>query len=355
MTARGLRILCYHGMSLLDEHEFHGQLFMRPELFRKRMTLLAARGFRVMALATATEALQRGTLPDRSVVLTFDDGWYGTFRHALPILLELGMPATIYVTTYHAARRTPVFEVAISYLLWRTKRAHIDLSTLRGGLTGRYDLRNPSHRTGVAHVISAHGDAHLSAQERQDLLRELAVLLQFDPDLFDSKRLCGLMTMEEIALAASSGFDIQLHTHRHLLSTDDRAGVRREITDNRTALGGLGPRPLTHLAYPGGVWHPRMLPWLTELGVETATTTEPGLNYPHTGRLALGRFLDGENIAPIEFEAELDGGLEILRRLRADWRGRFGLKPARGIPEDSQSRRPGTSTVVASGEPGDDS
>ncbi len=320
MTARGLRILCYHGISLLDEHEFRGQLFMRPELFRRRMTLLAARGFRVISLAAAAEALQQGTLPDRSVVLTFDDGWYGTYRHALPVLRELGMPATIYVTTYYAARGTAVFEVAVSYLLWRTRLAQIDLSTLGGALTGRYDLRNQSDRNRVAHAISTHGDANLSAKERQDLLRHLAVLLHIDPDLLESGRLCRLMTREELADAASAGFDIQLHTHRHLLSTDDRAGVIREITDNRIALDGIGRRPLTHLAYPGGVWHPRILPWLGELGVETATTTEPGLNYPHTGRLNLGRFLDGENIAPIEFEAELDGALDILRRLRSGWR-----------------------------------
>lgn len=316
MTAHGLRILCYHGVSLLDEHEFQGKLFMRPELFRRRMEWLVARGFRVLPLAEAVEGLYSGTLPDRAVVLTFDDGWYGTYRHALPVLSELGIPATIYVTTYYVERKSAVFDVALGYLLWRGRRSHINLSALGRSLEGQYLLSDPLQRRAATDAISTQADARLSAEERKALLCDLAVSLGVDPELVGTQRVCGLMTADEIGLAASAGFDIQLHTHRHALSTEDRASVVREITDNLAVLAPVVRRPLTHLAYPDGVWHPQILPWLEELGIETATTTRPGLNYLHSNRLALGRFLDGENIAPIEFEAELEGGLEALRRLR---------------------------------------
>ncbi len=316
MTARGLRILCYHGVSLLDEHEFQGKLFMRPELFRRRMEWLIARGFQILPLAKAVEDLYRGTLPDRAVVLTFDDGWYGTYRHALPVLSELGIPATIYVTTYYVERRSAVFDVAVGYLLWRGRRTHINLSAFGRRLEGQYQLREPFERRAATDAISTQANAKLSGEERNAFLYDLAIWLGIDPDHVGARRLCGLMTTEEIALAAAAGFDIQLHTHRHTLSTDDHASVVREITDNLAVLAPLVRRPLTHLAYPDGVWHPQILPWLKELGIETATTTRRGLNYLHCNRLALCRFLDGENIAPIEFEAELEGGLEALRRLR---------------------------------------
>ena len=85
----GLRILCYHGISLLlDEHRFRGKLFMRPELFRARMSWLAEHGYRVLGLDEAVDGLKGGRLPERAVVITFDDGWYGCYVHAFPILDE---------------------------------------------------------------------------------------------------------------------------------------------------------------------------------------------------------------------------------------------------------------------------
>jgi hypothetical protein len=56
---------------------------------------------------------------------------------------------------------------------------------------------------------------------------------------------------------------------------------------------------------------------LTNLYIVSATTCEPGLNFRHTPRLALHRFLDGEDIDQIQFEAEMSGLNELLRRARA--------------------------------------
>ena len=54
--------------------------------------------------------------------------------------------------------------------------------------------------------------------------------------------------------------------------------------------------------------------------METATTCEPGLNSPSTPRLSLHRFLDGEDITQIEFEAEVSGFTELLRSVRNGFR-----------------------------------
>jgi hypothetical protein len=97
---------------------------------------------------------------------------------------------------------------------------------------------------------------------------------------------------------------------------EDQALVEREILQNRAFLEPLGTTDLKHFCYPSGIWSERHWPSLAALGVATATTCDPGLNYPSTPRLSLRRFLDGENIAQIEFEAELSGFCELLRRAR---------------------------------------
>ena len=55
---------------------------------------------------------------------------------------------------------------------------------------------------------------------------------------------------------------------------------------------------------------------MAALGVKSATTIEPGLNYPDTPRFALRRLVDGHPVSDIEFEAEMTGFMEIVRALR---------------------------------------
>ena len=45
---RRLLILCYHGLALKDEHEWRPLLFITPDLFRRRMQLLARGGYRIL-------------------------------------------------------------------------------------------------------------------------------------------------------------------------------------------------------------------------------------------------------------------------------------------------------------------
>jgi hypothetical protein len=93
--------------------------------------------------------------------------------------------------------------------------------------------------------------------------------------------------------------------------------ARREILDNRAFLSGLVERPLEHFCYPSGVWSKEQWPWLSALGVTNATTCDLGLNYPDTPCYALKRFLDFDDLRPIEFAAELSGFSECARRLRS--------------------------------------
>ncbi|MEX2208223.1 MAG: polysaccharide deacetylase family protein [Myxococcota bacterium] len=70
-------------------------------VFREQLAWLARRGYRALTLDEAATALQgEGAAPrGRSVVITFDDGYRCVVEHALPVLLEFGMTATMFVVT----------------------------------------------------------------------------------------------------------------------------------------------------------------------------------------------------------------------------------------------------------------
>jgi len=309
----GLCILCYHGFSFDDEHSFRPKLFLTPELFRQRMKYLKGAGYSVLPLDEAIGRLRRGKLGEKELVITIDDGFHSVAALAAPILAEVGFTATIYVTTYYVQRNNPIFRLAMQYIFWKTPLAAIDCTDFPIDLIGPQPTKAAPGETTLWQLIDL-GEKRLDEDGRMALAREVSRKLGVDFEELASSRRLSLMSEAEVADLADRGFDIQLHTHRHRLPPDS-AEARREVQDNRAALARLSGRPLNHLCYPSGEWSPDLWPVLAAEGVATATTCDPGRNYPSTPLLGLKRFLDFQNIPPIVFEAEVSGFSELVRRL----------------------------------------
>jgi peptidoglycan/xylan/chitin deacetylase (PgdA/CDA1 family) len=89
-------ILTYHNLA----EQAKGRLVLAAATFREQMRYLKANGYRVVSLAEFVEftGLNR-QLPQRAVVLTFDDGYRAFKDHAYPVLKELGFTATLFIYT----------------------------------------------------------------------------------------------------------------------------------------------------------------------------------------------------------------------------------------------------------------
>jgi peptidoglycan/xylan/chitin deacetylase (PgdA/CDA1 family) len=315
--AHRLHILCYHGFQLRDECQFRPQLFISPGTFETRLRYIAEQGFVVLHLGEALERLSGGTLPPRALAITIDDGFKSTLSIASPLLRRYNSPATVYVTTYYVDKNAPVFRLAVQYMFWRAAPRTLDSAQLNE-LTG--DTLRPAANDSAHQAmwgLIRHGEALGSEQERQGLLGRLGQLLTLDFDAIRASGVLSLLSPDEVRALAQEGVDIQLHTHRHRFPVDDRASASLEITENQTRLEALAGRPARHFCYPSGVFAPSQWPWLRALGIESATTCIPGLNLPSTPRFGLRRFLDSEDIRPIEFRAELAGFNELARNIRA--------------------------------------
>lgn len=315
-TRKRLRILCYHGFALDDEASFRSRLFIRPETFQHRMQWLAEKRFPVVSLAGALKCLNERNLKPGSIVLTIDDGWAGVFDRALPVLRKYDFPVTVYVASYYALKETPVFRLVLQYLFWKTKELQLSTAGLGVPLDAVVRLASEKEREGTISTLMEYGETQLDEDRRCELNRGLAERLGIDYEHIVRSRILSLMNETEIREASKGGVDIQLHTHRHRLPMDHGL-VKQEIVDNRNYLEPLVGKELRHLCYPSGIWSKEQWPWLYELGIESATTCLSGLNDGGTARLGLKRFLDGENVSAIEFEAEIYGLSELLRGCRA--------------------------------------
>lgn len=311
-----LLILCYHGISLDDEHEWNGSLYLAPERLRERFELLRQGGYSVLSLEDGLHGLRHGTLPRRAVVLTFDDGTHDFFARAVPLLRDFGYPATVYVPTYYTRFQRPVFDPMVSYLGWkgRATRQCASAGLTTGG--GPLAVGTPAERAAtVARLHATALEQRLDAVAKDDLARRFAERLGVDYDALLARRILHLMTPDELGALPRDLVDVQLHTHRHRAPLDETLFVR-EIVDNRRELTDIlgSPGSLSHFCYPSGEYEPEFLSWLRTTGVTSATTCDPGLAHRVHDPLLLPRFIDTMGQSPLSFEAWASGFAELLPR-----------------------------------------
>ena len=292
-TGSQLRILSYHGLWVTPGYQFGNCTFISPEQFEARMTRLKRSGLPVLPLAEAVDGLARGDLPEAAVVITIDDGWVSTYTHMLPVLESLGLPATLYATTWYAGRALPVINQAVPYLRAAANRPDIRCSAK------------------VAEIEA------LPVEQRLDALRRFGAELGVD-EAWLHLRQFNIMSAEELAEARRRGLDVQLHTHRHIEVERHVDSLPRELAENREFLrSAIGDCDFSHFCYPSGSTHPRASELLAANGVRSATLDVAGLNAPGADPYALRRLLDGRNVSDAEFDAYLSGLLHYVEPLRA--------------------------------------
>lgn len=93
--ADGLRILMYHAIGTSALGDTLGLFSLSPERFRQHMALLAA--CKQVRVVEFDAAALNGT--GCRLAITFDDGYLDNLMAAAPILCELGLPFTVFVTS----------------------------------------------------------------------------------------------------------------------------------------------------------------------------------------------------------------------------------------------------------------
>ena len=312
---RRLLILCYHGIASRDEHEWKPALYFELGAFRRRMELLCAEGANVLPLGEALDRLHGGTLPPRSVAITFDDGMVDFHRLALPVLQALGLRTTLYLTTYYMQRQWPVFDLAASYFLWLRREASLDAWPTIAS-TSSLPLATSSQRQVVMDRLRHHATAAgMGGRQKCDLLQELAEHLEIDYAAFARSRHLCIMNEAEVREVAAAGVEVELHTHRHR-SPACREQFLDELAKNGAIIRDVTGRKPEHFCFPSGVYLRTQLPWLREAGIRSATTCEPALATTASDPLLLPRFVDTQAQPEPTYQSWLAGTASLIRARR---------------------------------------
>jgi peptidoglycan/xylan/chitin deacetylase (PgdA/CDA1 family) len=112
-------ILMYHYISTPppDADAYRIDLSTPPALFAAQLDRLQAEGYTTISLYQLLAHLTQGApLPEKPVVITFDDGYRDNYESAFPLLRERGMTATFFVVTDFIDEQRPL------YLSWDMAR-----------------------------------------------------------------------------------------------------------------------------------------------------------------------------------------------------------------------------------------
>jgi peptidoglycan/xylan/chitin deacetylase (PgdA/CDA1 family) len=258
-----------------------GDPVLDTEQFEQHVAFLA-REYHPIRLRELVAGLQGSApLPDRAVVLTFDDGYRNNLALAAPILRHHGVPATFFVTTGLIGTNRWMWAYELEHMFHRYPLKHLRKSVRHPTIAYLCSQGLPSRVAMVACVEYLKSVPHAELLEVMGQLRE-RLPVELDPEN-------RFLSWDEVRRLRDDGFEIGAHTETHpILPRLPLEEVERELAACRDTLEReLGARsPL--FAYPNGSTS-RAVTERVGRFFEAAVTTRPGVCSPSTPLLALPR------------------------------------------------------------------
>jgi Polysaccharide deacetylase len=333
ITKDRLRILCYHGGQIGDEGRYNPLLFGSAKLVDQRLRWLRDRGFAPVAIDVLDHSVEELRVRRKSfnlpVLVTLDDGWFSSVESIVDVCHRHGFPVCMYLATKPVGNGLPIVPVVVGYLLWCRRKSQLLLDpegVSESGPRGRYDLDEIGDRTrflrqAIEWIESLPEDraAVVGAMELcASWLGISSAELNLESRRFD------YLTPQEIRALASPRFSFEIHGHVHHYPLGQADSLFADIEACKQSLREFGIGNARHYCYPSGAFDDHARSVLSKAEVRSGTTCFPGLvDFRRIGSLIyLPRFLDGENVFQIEFEAEMSGVMDIIR----DMASGLGLK-----------------------------
>jgi peptidoglycan/xylan/chitin deacetylase (PgdA/CDA1 family) len=247
-----LLILAYHRvMPDVDESRWPFDIELisaSPEQFEWQMRFVA-RHMRPISLGELVASVSGGApLPERSVLVTFDDGFFDNFKYAFPLLRDSGVPGTFFISTDL---------IGTNIMFWFERVAHLILMVPDGEVievvpgrpvvvAGPFRIRRAAIKT----VLSALKE--LREQERRAWIERLEAKYGVYADA-SSAHLTRPMTWDEVRAMRAGGMEFGSHGATHaVLSQLPPEALVEELERSRRALRDYANSDGRVVSYPVG-------------------------------------------------------------------------------------------------------
>jgi peptidoglycan/xylan/chitin deacetylase (PgdA/CDA1 family) len=286
-------ILTYHGFTDRELHEgienYQGKhLFI--ERFRSQLEYLI-KYHQVISLNELVDAYAHGRpLPERSVVITLDDGYRSNYTLAFPLLKQFKIPAAIFLTTRFVDKEEWFWTDRIEYALNKARPTRFELRIdpdANGGTALPIECRDRESRISSEKQVRMKLKT-IPQESRSKVIEALeerlgTKLSQEDrpPEIYRPLEWAEIMEMTQTGLVLLGSHS---HTHKILtkcqpLTLERELSLSREMIERRAGL------PCRFFCYPNGNvgdFNEETKRGLKKAGYRSGLTSVPGVNDKHS-------------------------------------------------------------------------
>jgi peptidoglycan/xylan/chitin deacetylase (PgdA/CDA1 family) len=265
----GALILMYHRIAEAPTDPY--LLSVSPRHFAEQFEILGS-GVNPMRLAELVRAVTRGEVPERAVVVSFDDGYADNLLNAKPLLERYGIPATVFVISGYVGSQGEFWWDELDRLVLQPGRLPETLQICVNGRQYEWWLEaggwyaedtflchrgwavehadDPTARQRLYRALHALLKP-LGEADRQRTLDELRAWAGGSTRARASHRI--LTSEEVIGLAQGGLIEVGAHSVSHpLLPTLTADEQRDEIVRSKVGLEEVLGQPVRHFSYPFG-------------------------------------------------------------------------------------------------------
>ncbi|WP_376691959.1 polysaccharide deacetylase family protein [Wenzhouxiangella sp. EGI_FJ10409] len=300
----GAVILYGHRVSDDDEGYMQG---LPPHCLDEQLAYLC-RHYEIISLDTLVSCLESGQrVPEKSIVLTFDDGFRDNYENAFPRLQKHRAPATIFLVTGSIDTGQLPWSQRLGFLFQHTQARWFRHELLSEELP----LSSICERRQAYMAIKAHV-RHMGQTQRERVLARVSKDLAVDPPMDR------MMTWEHAREMQAAGIEMGAHTVSHsLLANIDPDDARREMAQSRDAITEKLDVKHPKFCFPAGSWNHSLVETARQLGMRSLFIPARSRVINQIGAVdpfSMGR-MGIPNAPAYILEAELDGPLHKIRRL----------------------------------------
>lgn len=213
----------YH--SLLKDPARAGEYVVSPEVFKADMEYLLDNGYTSVFPSDLVNYVENGVpLPEKPVLVTFDDGYYNVMEYAFPFMREKGVKGVVNIVGAYTERSSEEDEhnPAYSHLTWEDIAALKESGVFEIG-SHTYDMHSIGARSGCKKKYGESGETYRAAlsEDIGRLQTELTEKSGVTPVTFAYPY--GFISEESVPVLRESGFKVLLSCYEkpNYISRDD--------------------------------------------------------------------------------------------------------------------------------------
>lgn len=241
--------LCYHEVRD-KEYQFlpRTSLVMTEKDFERHVQFIS-NYLNIMHPNEFLVKMREGTLPPRSCIITFDDGFASTLNKAYPILRKYNMPFIVFISTGFVSNLKPWDDHILQSIIYSAQFQGKKI-IMFDDLKIEFDYSNSSKIKETKMRLFQIFQDKISFQKRERFLAFVRETL----NARNSPDYPRMLTEDEVQYLSANGVVIGAHTEWHVsVEADGPEIFYQQVNQSKKTLEGITGKRIYHFAYPYGL------------------------------------------------------------------------------------------------------